>query len=135
MLLNKYSMPSVETAAKHTLITGADIIEEDSKVYYTLTYRVVGYELSNLSFYDGTTTYEPAKIVQNGLFYTFKFDATRYNTIWPHLKLNGQLWDGANHKTSTNGDVKFAATNKKVTFNGKTYELKVQWEMPTVVVS
>jgi hypothetical protein len=133
-LFDRYGMPTVTRVKNDCAIIGADLYEEGGKLYYTLTYRIAGYDPASFEFFDGGTIYEVVDIEQNGIFYTFKIDASKYDAIWPHLRVNGNNWDGAANASSSNGDVKVAVTTKSVSFGGKTYTLKNQWSMPTIVV-
>jgi hypothetical protein len=130
-----YSMPAIRRVTNAMSIVGADLIEEDGKIYYTLTYKMIGYDPANVEFFDNGTIYEVVAVEQNGLNYTFKIDPTKYGSIWPHLRVNGQMWDGANNTSSGNGDVKISVTEKSITYGGKVYTIKNQYSMPTIVVS
>ena len=138
LIFTNYSMPSLSVCENFMKIQGADIYEEDGKVYYTLTYLVANYDPSTFEFFDGNTIYEVESYSADGALVTFKFNITDKDagfTLWPHLRVNGNKWDGANNTSSSNGDVKVSATTETITLNGKTYTLKVQYSMPTVVVA
>ena len=134
-----YSMPSLYVKAENYVnIRNADIYEEDGKAYYVLTYLISGYDPASFEFFDKTTVYEVESIVNNnnGLV-TFKFNLTDKNVgyeLWPHLRVNGEMWDGASNTTSSNGDVKISVTTKLVTIGEKTYIIRNQYDIPTITV-
>jgi len=139
MLVTNWNMPSILVAGDNYMkIQGADIYEEDGKLYYTLSYRIANYDPSKFEFFDGTTIYAFESYEMNGLTVTFKFNlsdkAAGFN-LWPHLRVNGTNWDGAANVADSKGDVKVSVTTETITFNGKTYTLKAQYSMPTVVVA
>jgi hypothetical protein len=89
---------------------------------------VIGYDPATFEFFDGSTIYEYESFTANGSTVVFKFDVTDYaGDLWPHLRIDGVKWDGAN------GDVKVDTPTKTIEFGGRTYILKEQWDMPTVV--
>ena len=138
IIMTNWSMPSLLVCENYLKIQGADLYEEGGKVYYTLTYHVAGYDPSTFEFFDGNTVYAVESIENDGFVVTFKINVTDMGAgaaLWPHLKVNGNKWDGANNTSSNNGDVKVSATTKTITLDGKTYTLKVQYSMPTVVVA
>ena len=128
-------MPALKVVTNDLKIQGADLYEENGKAYYTLTYILVGYDPAAFEFFDGSTIYAVESYERNGLKVTFKMDVTNCSAVWPHLRVNGQTWDGASNKADSKGDVKITVTTKSITVNGKTYTLKGQYSMPTVVVS
>ena len=132
LLTNDYSMPIIKVVENYLKITGADLVLENDKLYYVLTYTIAGYELSNIQFFDDSTVYEVAEVEQNGFTYSFKIDAEKYGTLYPHLKVNNNKWDSVNNKTSSNGDVIFSVSTKSITFNGKIYTLQTKWSMPVL---
>ena len=140
MMYTYYSMPIIQvvSGSNYMKILGADIYKENNKLYYTLSYRIANYDPSKFEFFDGSTIYAVESYAMNGLTVTFKFNLTDkaagFN-LWPHLRVNGKNWDGATNASSSNGDVKVAVTTETITLNGKTYTLKAQYDMPTVVVS
>ncbi len=133
-----YSMPSLYVEEENYLnIRGADIYEEDGKAYYTLTYLVSGYDPASFEFFNGSTVYEIESLENNNGLVTFKFDLTDKEIgfeLWPHLKVNGEMWDGANNTTSSNGDVKVSVTTRLVTIGEKTYIIRNQYSIPTITV-
>ncbi len=138
MIFTNYSMPSLSICENYMKIQGADIYEEDGKLYYTLTYLIGNYDPAAFEFFDGNTIYEYEGYDVDGGLVTFKFNLTDKAAgyaLWPHLRVNGANWDGANNTSSSNGDVKVSVTTETITFNGKTYTLKAQYSMPTVVVA
>ena len=127
-LFTEWSMPSLIVLEAVANVTKADLFVENNRVYYTLTYNVIGYDPATFEFFDGSTIYEYENYSVNGSTVVFKFDVTDYSgELWPHLRINGANWDGAN------GDVKVDVATKTIQHNGRTYILKEQWDMPTVV--
>lgn len=121
--------PTPTPVEKKAEIQSADLFVEGEKVYYTLTYTVSGYDPATFEFFDKVTIYD-CTYEADGTTVTFKFDVTNYTeALWPHLRIDGANWDGSK------GDVKVPVTEKSVELGGKTYTLKNQYEMPTVVVS
>ena len=138
IIMTNWSMPSLLVCENYLKIQGADLYEEGGNVYYTLTYHVAGYDPFTFVFFDGDTVYGVESIENDGFVVTFKINVTDMGAgaaLWPHLKVNGNKWDGANNTSSNNGDVKVSAATKTITLDGKTYTLKVQYSMPTVVVA
>ncbi len=129
-LFEEWSMPSLDVIeGAVSSITAADIIEENGKVYYVLTYTVIGYDPATFEFFDGDTVYAVESYDVNGTTVIFKMDITNCSAVWPHLRIDGTPWNG------TNGDVKITVTEKSISLNGKTYTLKTQYSMPTVVIA
>lgn len=117
-----------KVAPRAAEITGADLFIENDRVYYTLTYNVNGYDPATFEFFDGSTIYAYESFTVNGNTVVFKFDITDYTKeVWPHLRIDGNPWNG------TNGDVKVDTATKSVELNGRTYTLKEQWDMPSVI--
>ena len=136
MLYNYYEMPSVKVATNALSISNVDLIEKDGSVYYTLTYYMIGYNPETFRFFDGNTTYAVEYYETEGFYVTFYVNVTDYDsgtTLWPHLEIDGQKWNGTNNTASSNGDINFSPAGKTITLNGRTYELKTQWSMPTVI--
>lgn len=127
-IMTEWSMPSLIVVEAVSKVTKADLFVENDRVYYTLTYEVIGYDPATFEFFDGSTIYEYESFTANGSTVVFKFDVTDYaGELWPHLRIDGVKWDGAN------GDVKVDTPTKTIEFGGRTYILKEQWDMPTVV--
>ena len=127
-IITEWSMPSLMVVEAVAKTTKADLFVENDRVYYTLTYTVIGYDPATFEFFDGSTIYAYESFSVNGSTVVFKFDVTDYTVeVWPHLRIDGANWNG------TNGDVKVSTTTKSVELNGRTYTLKEQWGMPTVV--
>ena len=125
-----YTMPSLVVTTAVAQPTSVDIVEENGSVYYILTYNVIGYDISTFEFFDNATIYVYDTPIVDGNNVTFRFNITDLPVdVWPHLRINGVNWDG------DNGDVKVACTTKTIELNGKTYTLKVQYDMPTVVIA
>jgi hypothetical protein len=121
-------MPSLIVVEAVSKVTKADLFVENDRVYYTLTYEVIGYDPATFEFFDGSTIYAYESFSVNGNTVVFKFDITDYTVeVWPHLRIDGTPWNG------TNGDVKVDTATKSVVLNGRTYTLKEQWDMPSVV--
>ena len=129
----EYSMPVIAVADKNVVAaTGADIYKENGKVYYALTYYVGNNSTDTFEFFDGGTVLTVESAESKNGFVTFKMDVTNLGagvTFYPHLRINGANWDGSS------GDVKVSVTTESITLDGKTYTLKNQWSMPTVVVA
>ena len=136
LLYTYYQMPALLVVAQNYIrISSVDLYVENNKVYYTLTYRVIGYDPASVQFFDGNTIYAAEIVKSAGCFVTYKIDATNLTAVWPHLKVNGKMWDGKGNQASGNGDVKFTEFKEKsVTLNGRTYTLKAQHDMPSMVV-
>ena len=132
LLTNDYSMPIIKVVDNYLKITGADLVSENDKLYYVLTYTIAGYDLSVIEFFNNDTVYEVAEVEQDGFSYRFKIDVEKYSSIYPHLKVNSNKWDSVNNKTSSNGDVIFSVSTKSITFNGKVYTLQTKWSMPVM---
>ena len=127
-LFTEWSMPTLIVLEAVANVTKADLFVENDRVYYTLTYNVIGYDPATFEFFDGSTIYEYESYSVNGSTVVFKFDVTDYSgELWPHLRINGANWDG------DKGDVKVDVATKTIQHNGRTYTLKEQWDMPTVV--
>ena len=130
VLSEQYSMPSVSVVQAVASISSADLIVENDKVYYTLTYEVIGYDPASFEFFDGNTVYPVESIVTNGNYVTFKLNVSDNPVdIWPHLRIEGKNFDG------NKGDVLLTVATKSVTHGGKVYTLKTQYSMPTLVVT
>lgn len=134
LLYTYYQMPALLVVAENYIrISSVDLFIENNKVYYTLTYRVIGYDPNSVQFFDSNTIYAAEVIRSAGCFVTYKIDATNLTAIWPHLRVNGKNWDGTGNQPSGNGDVKFTEFKEKtVTLNGKNYTLKNQYDMPSM---
>ena len=127
-----YTMPSLVVTTAVSQPTSADIVEENGSVYYILTYKVIGYDIATFEFYDGNTIYVYDTPIVDGNNVTFRFNITDLTVdVWPHLRIDGTPWNGVGQ----NGDVKVACTTKTIELNGKTYTLKSQWDLPTVVIA
>ena len=130
-----YSMPALSVCENYIKLQGVDIIEEDGTVYYAITYHMAGYAPGDIQIFDGDTVYDIAKIDNKSGVYTFKIDATKYSSIWPHLKVNGAKWDGANNKSSTDGNVLLTVDAKSIKHGDLNYVLRTQYSMPALSTS
>ena len=127
-IITEWSMPSLIVVEAVSKVTKADLFVENDRVYYTLTYEVIGYDPATFEFFDGDFVYAYENFTASGNTVVFKFDITDYTKeVWPHLRIEGNPWNG------TNGDVKVDTATKSVELNGRTYTLKEQWDMPSVV--
>ena len=131
-IVAEYTMPSLVVTTAVSQPTSVDIVEENGAVYYVLTYKVIGYDVSTFEFYDNATIYAYETPIVDGNNVTFKFNITDMtDDLWPHLRIDGTPWNGPGQ----NGDVKVACTTKTIELNGKTYTLKDQYGLPTVVIA
>ncbi len=130
-----YSMPALLVCENYMKLQSVDIIEEDGTVYYAITCHMAGYDTDAIQIFDGDTVYDIAKIDNKSGVYTFKIDATKYSSIWPHLKVNGAKWDGANNKSSTDGNVILTVDAKSIKHGDINYVLRTQYSMPALGTS
>jgi len=117
----------------------ADVVVEGDKVYYVFTGTCVDYTADDIKFFDGNTYYDFTMTFPTLTTFELKIDVTDISsgtTIYPHAMIDDAKYEnGAN----SNGDIRgrgLTWTNgKSVTLGGKTYTLKNQWSMPTLVVT
>lgn len=129
-IITEWNMPSLMVVQAIAKATKADIFVDNNKVYYTLTFTVIGYDPADFEFFDNDTIYKYESISAQGNTVVFIFNITgNTGEIWPHLRINGVKWDGAN------GDVKVDTPTKIIEHNGITYVLREQYDMPTMVHS
>ena len=139
---SKYDMPVIEIVdSQPTFVnTAYDLVEYEGKPCLKLTYRCIGYDATTAEFFDGSKVL-PYTLVIDGANAIYYIDLT--NTVggdfWCHLRLNGQLWNGKEGTTSSNGDLlcpdwtgkheQSWVTKKELTVNGQKYVLGVMWSM------
>lgn len=129
-IITEWNMPSLMVVQAVAKVTKADIFVDNDKVYYTLTYTVIGYDPADFEFFDNSTIYRYENISAQGNTVVFIFNITGYTgEIWPHLRINGVNWDDAK------GDVKVDTPTKTIEHNGILYVLREQYDMPTMVHS
>lgn len=127
-IITEWNMPSLMVVQAVVKATKADIFVDNNKVYYTLTFTVIGYDPAAFEFFDNSTIYKYENITAEGNTVVFIFNITGYTgEIWPHLRIDSNPWDGVN------GDVKVDTPTKTIEHNGITYILKEQYDMPTMV--
>ena len=141
-MYSKYDMPVIEIIDNEPTFvnTAYDLVEYEGKPCLKLTYRCIGYDATTAEFFDGSKVL-PYTLVVDGANAIYYIDLT--NTVggdfWCHLRLNGQLWNGKEGTTSSNGDLlcpdwtgaheKKWVTKKEFTVNGQKYVLGVMWSM------
>ena len=127
------SLPEVESLT--VLHAGVEII--DGRVYYVFSGNSTGITADQLEFFDSGKTFD---IICEFTYTTFvfKIDVTDMaaGTIYPHLRIDGMNYEnGAN----SNGDIRDLGLTftdgQSVTLNGKTYTIKKEWSMPTLVIN
>ena len=139
---NRYSMPTIEIIDLNDGFThtGYSLVEEDGKPILLMTYRCVGYDYTTAEFFDGTKVL-PYTITTEGALVTYHIDLT--NTVggdfYCHLRLEGQLWNGKDNTTSSNGDCLAPGwtggstgtwnNQATITVNGQKYNLGIMWAM------
>ena len=139
-----YNMPVVLAVKGEKFIKLNDVLltVENGKVYYDLSYRVVGYALDSIKIVDGNTDYGAVANPSNAHYVTFRIDITGKADyeIWPHLEVEGKPWDGVANAESSNGDIKinydyidYEDQNIAHT-DGYRYIMKNAYNMPTVLV-
>lgn len=128
-----------EVAFEGIKVLKAGVELEGDKVYYVFSGEAYGYTAEDLIFFDNATMYDLITEFTDTTF-TLKIDVTLLTpgaTIYPHLRVKGNVYynGGANN----NGDIRgmgLTFTNgQKVTYNGQTYTIVKEWEMPVLKVS
>ena len=120
-------------------ILNARLEQEGDRVYYVFSGECYGYTAEDLMFFDGSKMYDIiAEFTETTV--TFKIDVTLLTpgtTVYPHLRVKGTVYynGGANN----NGDIRdngLTFTNgQKITYNGQTYTIVKEWEMPVLKVT
>lgn len=121
---------SVTLSAKYKT---ADLVQEDGKIYYKLTFDSKGYEVSDYTIFNDSTTYAITKYEHTPTQMAIYTDVTGLgvgNTLWPHVKIKGANYTG----TNANGDIAGGTYEVGKTFsaNGKRFILFTEYKMPTV---
>ena len=142
VLCTEYSMPVIRTyTGKHMRSTSYSMAEEDGKPILKLTYLCLGYDETDVEFYDNNHSIKvlPYTVTRDGAHVTYTFDLTPTigKNFYFHMRLEGKNWNGKDNTTSSNGDVLAPgwtggtgwSTQKTITVNGQKYVLGIQYKM------
>lgn len=138
----KATMEYTVEAPKSFVVLNCYVELVDGKVYYVFAGNSTGYEAEDFVIFDGTKELKFTASFTDETF-VFKCDVTDMaaGTFYPHMKVEGNPYNNGKAADTTagkNGDVLghgLTFTNgQSVTLNGKTYTIKLEWEMPTLVV-
>jgi len=136
-----YSMPVLKVAlnegteASATPVS-ADLIEENGQIYWTFTYKLVGYYPEYLRVIDGSAIYTHESYTENADgTVTLKINVTDANikVHYPHLQVMEVLYTGAGHTDA--GDI-LAPTfpTKSILIGTKEYKIYNKYSMPVLEV-
>ena len=138
---DKYGMPvplvtmNEGTAASATPVS-ADLIEENGKVYWTFTYKLVGFYPEYLRIVDGSTVFNWESFTENADgTVTYKINVTDYATgsKYPHLQIMETLYTGAGHSSA--GDILAESfPTKSIVIGTKEYKIYNAWSMPAIEI-
>ncbi len=114
----------------------ADLIEENGKVYWTFTYKLVGYYPEYLRIVDGSTVFNWESFTENADgTVTYKINVTDYETgnKYPHLQIMEVLYTGAGHTDA--GDIHAESfPTKSIVIGTKEYKIYNAWSMPAIEI-
>ncbi len=136
-----YSMPVLTVAmnegteASATIIS-ADLVEENGKVYWLFTYKLVGYYPEYLRVVDGSTVFNWESYTENADgTVTYKINVTdaEIKIHYPHLKVMDVTYTGAGHNDA--GDIQAPTfPTKSIVIGAKEYKMYDAWSMPVVEI-
>ena len=140
-LVTKYSMPVLlvtldEGLEASATPVSADLVEENGKVYWLFTYKLVGYYPEYLRVVDGSTVFNRESYTENADgTVTLKINVTDYEAgvKYPHLQVMEAVYTGAGHTDA--GDI-LAPTfpTKSVVIGSKEYKMYSKYSMPVVEI-
>ena len=143
-LSTKYSMPvplvtmNEGTEASATIVS-ADLVEENGQVYWTFTYKLVGYYPEYLLVFDGSNNYFAESYTENADgTVTLKINVTNAATNkvhYPHLKVMEVVYEGkGGHSTGAADILAPSFPTKSIVIGTKEYKIYSKYSMPVIEI-
>ncbi len=134
-IVTSYSIPTLKVTSftGENYCEGAKLEQIGEKIYYTLTFTNNGKTIDQFELYDGTNVWAPdtaaSEVTADKAILRYDITQKPAGTFYPHMNIAG-----VGYNNNSKGDLICGGTGK-VTVGNTTYEIKIQWSMPTVVIT